>query len=312
MRKAVLVGLALLLSCGKEAPLTEEALQKKLYVQVNNSSVIALGASLDQFQYACVDSLVVNTDDSKVIKVHADEEQGIRRMRSLVEESQLEEAWLYLPDSLLWIEVGKNSLKQTKNAGKYGRSVTFNEVLLKDIRKRNERIIEYHIHPSLEELQGFSKKEASRFTNPGVDSLEEEIAKQTLIIAAIPNTTDMKGYCSMAKKFYASHPGGEISFKTVCRYGVTSFSFTDEGRQVLMGGGKVFAAIEYPQTFISNVLIKGMPSVVEYIGKMSTQHTTIVFQPFPEFGGLKGHVLLGDPFHPEYDGLYQKLFTNGK
>ena len=91
-------------------------------------------------------NLLLNRDDQIYFVTNKNEEQGIKDIRKIINNSKYEEAWIYLPERQKWYETGieaKHSLKWSY--------VTEDMVLKKIIlgkEKKIKEIVFYHYHPS--------------------------------------------------------------------------------------------------------------------------------------------------------------------
>lgn len=164
--------------------------------------------------YLVIDDLVVNTQNKQRTIIIQNEKQGIKDIKDLVASSDFEEAWAYLPDRKLWIELGINEYNEVLNDKIYHSNVTLDGKLLSKLMKENNRIIIYH----------FNKVKTDKV-------MEEKDWERVHIHEAVPNYKDLQNMIINSSIFYSQKPGGDIRYKIGSFYGVTETRLTKKGRE---------------------------------------------------------------------------------
>jgi hypothetical protein len=162
-----------------------------------------------------VESLQVNTSKTYATSVRESEYRGVQQIRTLIGNSQLEEAWAYLPKKGQWIETGID-----ESVDEIGSHATIENKSLESILKENDEIILYHFHPMIEGSK---------------DRLYE----------AIPSGTDLGTMVTTSEKFYKMHPQGTFVHKLCSYYGVTDFQLTKSGIEKYSKTDVVFFLIDH-------------------------------------------------------------------
>lgn len=197
-----------------------------------------------------VDNLVLNTSNENRTAIKKSEYEGMYEMRKILEESELEEVWAFLPEKEEWREIGiKESPERRAVTNSRILYITRTELdlnyLEKLIRENNEIII-WHYSPKGSLLLRDEIKQAVERGNPLTEQEISKIIKNISVKEAIPSIIDLCGMISNSKKFYRLKPEGEISYKQCSELGTTEFKLTEKGKeyfqdkdleQILVSGG---------------------------------------------------------------------------
>ncbi len=93
-------------------------------------------------------TLKLNKNDFTYYVTNKNEEWGINDIKKIINASNYEERWLYLPEKQKWFEIGVNSYVKEKESG----ASTYKEDIKRILEKNKDvkELIFYHNHPSLE------------------------------------------------------------------------------------------------------------------------------------------------------------------
>lgn len=179
------------------------------------------GSILANYEYRKVPDLVVNTDNSYRTVAEKSEEEGVRDIRRLAETSNLEEAWVFLPDKSKWIEVGRGEKAWTKRGMHSSRCCIYPWELEK-IFSENERVVIYHPHPEIDTTC----------------MLMSNIGYMIYILDnTMPATDDIIRGIEASVLLHKKQPKGTFSFKICSEYGVTEFRLTEKGMKEFSESG---------------------------------------------------------------------------
>lgn len=114
--------------------------------------------------------------------VHKNEPEGIKDLRQLVEEAELEEAWVYIPQTEEWYDVGLEAKAEGDT-----NSVDLDVDKVKSLALRSSRFHSWHIH---------TQKDSLRFYQHFLDNLPRGYTRETLwdfinADAALPSSDDL-------------------------------------------------------------------------------------------------------------------------
>ncbi len=181
-------------------------------------------------EYMVIDELVVNNRNNYKTIIYKNEEEGISEMRKLIESSQMEECWIYLPQQQKWIEIGYSEESEKKINDRYITKSTLDVRFLDRLMNENNNMILYHFHPSyclsLEEKINEQKEKGSPMN-------ENEIERERirfLIKSAYPSTSDLMSMIVNTLEFFEKNPDGIFTFKICSHYGITEYQLTEEGK----------------------------------------------------------------------------------
>ncbi len=184
-------------------------------------------------EYKVIDKLIVNSKNNYKTVIYKNEDEGVSEMRELVESSQTEESWAYLPRKEEWIEVGYNEESEKKEKDSYITKTKLDVQLLDTLMDENDNMILYHFHPPsyhlLEDEIRNREKEELTMSEKEIEKVRTGI----LIKSTYPSRSDLMNMIGNSTEFYERNPEGKISFKICSHYGVTEYHMTDEGLKYL-------------------------------------------------------------------------------
>jgi len=93
-----------------------------------------------------IENLEVNASLDYQGMTHKSEAEGIIDIRQLVENSNLEEEWFFIPRDKLWIEYGRNEFTDYSGNSPQG-ELTADPTGIEHLISGKDDIITYHIHP---------------------------------------------------------------------------------------------------------------------------------------------------------------------
>ncbi|MCP4270297.1 MAG: hypothetical protein GY777_32775 [Candidatus Brocadiaceae bacterium] len=180
-------------------------------------------------EYKIIDRLVVNNKNNYKTAIYKNEDEGVSEMRGLVENSQTEESWAYLPLMEKWIEIGYNEEPEKKVKQSYITKTKLDVQLLDVLMDENDNMILYHFHPpSYHSLDD----EIAKRERQGLPMSDKEIEKERtglLIKSSYPSRSDLMNMIGNSTEFYDRNPDGEITFKICSHFGITEYCLTGEG-----------------------------------------------------------------------------------
>ena len=180
-------------------------------------------------EYNVINELVVNNKNQYKTVIYENENEGISEMRKLIESSQIEESWAFLPHQEKWIEIGHNEETEKKIDKRYITKAKLDVQLLDKLMSKNNNIILYHFHPShsLSLEDKIRKREED-----GLPMNDKEIERERvrlLIKSAYPSKSDLLNMIGNSTEFFERNADGNITFKICSHYGITEYHLTDEG-----------------------------------------------------------------------------------
>ena len=154
-----------------------------------------------------LDHLVMNNQRGLVTYVEKSEEDGLRDLQRLVKESQLEDAWVYIPEDNEWWEVGRYSWEE-KSFSK----ASLNGALVEILAGTSKEVIKYHIHPE-----------------NGIRSLFSKIHGDNdwdlfLTITSLPSAFDLYASLALSCSVREQAPGKNIRFKIAAPQGIMEYT----------------------------------------------------------------------------------------
>ena len=252
-------------------------------------------------------TLEVNVSTSYRTFTRKSEEKGVRDIRYLVDKSELEEAWAYLPDRHFWIETGKSSFssKEVMRNGKpeYNLGVYGYDDHIKKLMQTHDNLVFYHFHPKNGEAIRDRNERATAAVaavlrkkgfEPSQELLREEslyMEKEFYAEEARPSGGDLLGLISNSNYFFAAHPNGRLSHKIVSSFGVTEFNLTQDGVKFFRDKNYEFIRqysnntsryerIPFLNSEILNDKSKTIASIKEFLNSASDNNIKITFNPY--------------------------------
>ncbi len=180
-------------------------------------------------EYNVIDELVVNNRNKFKTVIFESEAEGISEMRKLIESSQIEESWAYLPHREKWIEIGHNEEAEKKIDKRYITKAKLDIQLLDELMSENNNIILYHFHPSHSLSLEDKIRESEEGGSPLNDKEIERERMKLLIKSAYPSRSDLLNMIGNSIEFFERNTEGNIIFKVCSHYGITEYYLTEEG-----------------------------------------------------------------------------------
>ena len=210
-------------------------------------------------KYHYASSLKVNTDISKRYLVKKTETEGVEDLRKLVSASTLEDAWLFLPEKSLWVEVGIDERIEVSDIIKFGCRLDRESV--DKYTLENGNVIFYHFHPELKEIikSLYAESTKGKFGKELLDTKMRNLSfiYKDLVHSALPARNDIFTFIGEATKFYRTQPQGSFAAKICSCYGITTFQLTELGKDyfMLLDDSEISAYVEkvYQKTKHVNV-----------------------------------------------------------
>jgi len=234
------------------------------------TSCISVGISRPS---VVTDTLYVNTNNSQRYITRMNEAEGIKKIRHLLETSEFEEAWTYLPEKKEWHEVGINEKKpSTENSEDYCSSdgvfsLVFEPGYVRKLVQENESAIIYHFHPfffrnldnQMEHAQG---KEIQRYV-------------PRLLFTIMPSGEDIHTM-ALHELGYFNDVKADVSWKVVSKYGIVEYGLTREAmKEYSFRAGKNLEDAISQYLYLSTKLFIGM--VLPSIENPTSQEITDAF-----------------------------------
>ena len=183
--------------------------------------------------YNVINELVVNNKNQYKTVIYENEEEGILEMRKLIEGSQIEESWAYLPHREKWIEIGYNEESEKKIDENYITKTKLDIQFLDELMNENNNMILYHFHPSYSLSLEDKIKRREKNGSPMNDNEIEKERIRLLIKSAYPSRSDLMNMIGNSTEFFERNSDGNITFKVCSHYGITEYRLTDEGMAYL-------------------------------------------------------------------------------
>jgi hypothetical protein len=183
--------------------------------------------------YNVINELIVNNENQYKTVIYENEEEGISEMRKLIESSQIEESWAYLPHREKWIEIGYNEESEKKVDEKYITKAKLDIQLLDGLMNENNNMILYHFHTSYSLSLKDKIKKREKNGSPMNDNEIEKERIRLLIKSAYPSRSDLLNMIGNSTEFFERNSDGNITFKVCSHYGITEYRLTDEGMAYL-------------------------------------------------------------------------------
>ncbi|MGR3174140.1 MAG: hypothetical protein ACUZ8N_06020 [Candidatus Scalindua sp.] len=176
-----------------------------------------------------INELVVNNKNQYKTVIYEDENEGISEMRKLIESSQIEESWAYLPHQEKWIEIGYDEESEKKINENYITKAKLDIQFLDGLMDENNNMILYHFHTSYCLSLEDKIKEREENGSPMNDNEIEKERIKSLIKSAYPSRSDLLNMIGNSTEFFERNSDGNITFKLCSHYGITEYRLTDEG-----------------------------------------------------------------------------------
>ncbi len=183
--------------------------------------------------YNVINELVVNNKNPYKTVTYKNENEGISEMRKLIESSQVEESWVYLPHQEKWIEIGYNEESEKKIDESYITKAKLDIQFLDALMNENNNMILYHFHSSYCLSLEDKIKKREKNGSPMNDNEIEKERIRLLIKSAYPSRSDLLNMIGNSTEFFERNSDGNITFKVCSHYGITEYSLTDEGMAYL-------------------------------------------------------------------------------
>ncbi|MFQ5685638.1 MAG: hypothetical protein ACE5GV_03160 [Candidatus Scalindua sp.] len=201
-------------------------------LNLNNVS-LAVENTNKEVGYNVINELVVNNKNHYKTVIYENEDEGISEMRELIESSQIEESWAYLPHREKWIEIGYNEESEKKIDENYITKAKLDIQILDDLMNQNNNMILYHFHTSYCLSLEDKIKEREKNGPPMNDNEIEKERIRLLIESAYPSRSDLLNMIGNSTEFFERNSDGNITFKIGSHYGITEYRLTDEGMAYL-------------------------------------------------------------------------------
>ncbi len=183
--------------------------------------------------YNVINELVVNNKNQFKTVIYENENEGILEMRKLIESSQIEESWAYLPRQEKWIEIGYSEESEKKIDEKYITKAKLDIQFLDELMNENNNMIIYHFHPSYSLSLEDKIKRRKKNGSPMNDNEIKKERTRLLIKSAYPSRSDLMNMIGNSTEFFERNSDGHITFKVCSHYGITEYRLTDEGMAYL-------------------------------------------------------------------------------
>ncbi len=163
--------------------------------------------------------LEVNLENaSRTIALNKCEEEGVEEeVRELLEKSPYEESWAYLPEKCEWHEIG-NEEEYTNHQSR----ITIDMPYLLSLMRENKKLVVYHFHPLLENMQ--QRDSGNAFETKKDDKLISNLR------IAMPSLDDLLSMMGTSLEFDQLHLEGELEHKIVTKNGIVAYGLTDFGK----------------------------------------------------------------------------------
>jgi predicted DNA-binding protein with PD1-like motif len=184
-------------------------------------------------EYNVINELVVNNKNQYKTVIYENENEGISEMRKLIESSQIEESWVYLPHQEKWIEIGYNEESEKKINESYITKAKLDIKFLDGLMNENNNMILYHFHSSYCLSLEDKIKEREKDGSPMNENEIEKERIRLLIKSAYPSRSDLLNMIGNSTEFFKRNSDGNITFKVCSHYGITEYRLTDEGMEYL-------------------------------------------------------------------------------
>ncbi len=183
--------------------------------------------------YKVINELVVNNKNQYKTVIYENENEGISEMRKLIESSQIEESWAYLPHQEKWIEIGYNEETEKKINENYITKAKLDIQFLDGLMNENNNMILYHFHSSYCLSLEDKIKKREKDGSPMNDNEIEKERIRLLIKSAYPSRSDLLNMIGNSTEFFERNSDGNITFKVCSHYGITEYRLTEDGMAYL-------------------------------------------------------------------------------
>jgi len=244
-----------------------------------------------------LDDLVVNTANKYRVIVYDDEITGIKKMQELVDDSKFEEAWIYLPEQKVWVEVGTNEKVYSRNKeGAIASVGVEGNILYQLINDDNKSITLYHIHPYNKATAAKNEKE---FRKDAGDKIEEKQLQSILDSLAIVEESsaskdDITSCVRASLTFNSTYPDSTLSDRICSKYGITEMTLTEEGKRLFgnmliddvkdyIGKHKDKALDKFTSYLVSDDLKSAKDGVAKFFELLSDDYVKITFTSYEDY-----------------------------
>ena len=198
-----------------------------------NHVTFAVESTNKEEGYNIINELVVNNKNQYKTVIYENENEGISEMRKLIESSQIEESWVYLPHQEKWIEIGYNEESEKKINESYITKAKLDIQFLDGLMNENNNMILYHFHSSYCLSLEDKIKKREKNGSPMNDNEIEKERIRLLIKSAYPSRSDLLNMIGNSMEFFERNSDGNITFKVCSHYGITEYRLADEGMAYL-------------------------------------------------------------------------------
>jgi hypothetical protein len=263
------------------------ALAAVFFLLIVLQGALAAGARIDR-PIRMVGTLGVNASNAdRSVADGKCEREGVREIRSLLEQSGIEELWAFLPragpaGSCQWHEIGRNEQSGVDEA-----LVDVDWEYLEALMTGNDAVHLYHFHPRV----FFDYANSSSASGPE-DSFQRALV--TDLRFSMPSPADIHFMMEITSRFHLRHPrGGDIRNRVVTPYGLVDYALTEAGRARYESDKdartqglyiKYVAASALDDTSIE-AIVAGYPNDIaaamqRLVASLNTKYLRIEFSPF--------------------------------
>ncbi|MFW6283497.1 MAG: hypothetical protein ACOC1P_05605 [Minisyncoccales bacterium] len=149
------------------------------------------------------EEIVLNNSQEFYTYCFQTQPEGLKRLVELSKQSDYEDAWIFIPEEKLWVEIG---LESKVSPGK--RTVSLDRDLLDKYLREYNSVAIYHTHPVFENLPEREKRR----------------------VAITPTFNDLASSIFTSEKFHKNHSYGSITHGICSPYGVTEYYLKDKDK----------------------------------------------------------------------------------
>lgn len=212
-------------------------------VLAENSGFDVAQLPLSEAPYREVAALEANAANLVRTLMPADEQAGMAQIWALVERSDLEEQWAYVPARNLWIEIGRN-----ESATALDSEVETDVEFLTSIVRRYHEVRIFHFHPA--SYYGRVLPVGTPAARAAADEIES-------IGYALPSPTDVISSLKLTEILHDADPLASIGYAVISPHGVVSYGMTAPGfKTVHYEGGNPRATTA--RSIITRIAIRRM------------------------------------------------------
>ena len=150
------------------------------------------------------------------------ERDGIRQISRILQRSEVEEMWAFLPHECQWHEIGR---EEKSEAAKSYLRVDMD--YLAGLMAANADIHLVHFHPA-RYFECAARADCPKRARAGQAALPDK-RWITDLVYSMPSPSDVLFMMNVTSSFHRNHPHGTILHKVVTPYGVVDYGLTAEG-----------------------------------------------------------------------------------